>query len=174
MVMDFVDAMHVYFRGEKQIGLFLVPFGLALLGFALYFVRTQSGGFMWGLVIPLALVGVGAAAGGAGLALRTDRQVAALEQKYREAPRALAAEETPRMARVNRNWPILKATWAVVILLSLALLFFVKRDWVTGLSLVLLLVCASVMMIDTFAERRARVYTEHLEVLARTTAGGAT
>jgi hypothetical protein len=170
--MDFFDAMHTYFRGEKQIGLFLVPLGIAFIAFAAWLYRTQSGGFMWGLVVPFALIGAGAGLGGAGLAIRTDRQVAALERLYRDAPGTLVAEETPRMERVNRNWPRFKATWAVVIVAALLVLFTVKRDWVHATALALLVVCAMAMMLDTFAERRARLYTQHLEQLAQQTRAG--
>src|SRR5437660_9086478 len=88
-VMEFLDAMHTYFRGEKQVALFLVPFGFATLGLAVYLLRSQAGGFVPGMVIPLLVIGAAAGVGGVAFAIRTDRQVAALEQQYRERPRAL-------------------------------------------------------------------------------------
>ena len=46
--------------------------------------------------------------------------------------------------------------------IALGLLFFVKRDWVTGLALALICLCALLFVVDTFAERRAQIYTERI------------
>lgn len=56
--MTFVDVMQEYFRGEKELGVLLVVVGVGLLAGAAWAFRTQSGGFAWGLVVPLVLVGL--------------------------------------------------------------------------------------------------------------------
>ncbi len=45
-------------------------------------------------------------------------------------------------------------------------LLFIKRDWAQGLSLTLICLCAEALVIDTFSERRARIF-------AATIGGGA-
>ena len=163
--MTFLDVMHGYFRGERQIGLALVVVGLALVGFALWVWRTQSGSFATGLLVPLAIAGAGAAIGGPVLVVRTDRQVPDLQARYQADPAAMADAELARMARVNANWPRLKAGWTVLTLAALVLLMGVKRDWATGLGLALLILVAVIFTTDVFAERRALVYTAALEQL---------
>lgn len=161
--MELVLTMQTYFRGEKQVALFLVGFGLALVAFAAWVWRTQSGPFAWWLLVPLALAGVGAAIGGAGFAIKTDRQVAELERQLEADRAATVAAERARMEKVNANWPRLKLAWGATTLVALVLLLGVKRDWSSGLGLALMLLVAVLFCVDVFAERRAAPYTEALE-----------
>jgi hypothetical protein len=52
------------------------------------------------------------------------------------------------------------------------LLAFVKRDAVTGAALVLLWAAGFLMLVDTFAERRAARYSEALAKLPGCAPGG--
>ncbi|MCA9694433.1 MAG: hypothetical protein R3A51_22970 [Nannocystaceae bacterium] len=164
--MEPLEFLIEYFRGERLTGLVLVPLGLLALGFSLYLWRAHAGAFMWGMVAPLVLVGLGFSLGGVGLAIKSTRDIDRLRALYQESPTQLVEVERPRMARVNANWPRLKRTWAVIIIASLGLLFFVEVAWVEGAALVLLLVAGGLMTLDTLAERRAEVYTAGLEQLA--------
>ena len=161
--MQLLEALTTYFRGERGIGMALVPVGFALLALAFYLWRTQSGGFMWGLVAPLVVLGLAGAAGGAGLVIRTDAQVAELTAQHAEDPAAMASAEAERMEKVNANWPRLKIVWLVLAAAAFTLLFVVKKDWAVGLGLALLLTSTLGMWIDVFAERRAEPYTQALE-----------
>jgi hypothetical protein len=163
--MDFVDAMQAYFAGEKLTGVTLSCWGAVLLGAALFFYRTQDGGFMWGLVAVLGLLGLGALVGGAFLAWKTGPQVEALVALYRDDAAAFLAQELPRMQKVNANWVRLEAAWTVLIVGALALLWLVERDWVRGTALGVLVLATTTMVLDVFAERRALVYTNRIEAL---------
>jgi hypothetical protein len=168
--MTFVDILHEYFRGEKQIGVTLAVVGAGLLAGAFWVSRTQSGGFAWGLGVPFVVLGLAFGGGGTFLALRTDKQVADLGAQLQTNPEAVYAAELPRMAKVNANWPRLKIAWAVLIGVALVLLLAVHREWAHGLGLALLLMTTILFFTDVFAERRALIYTEALE---RARAGGA-
>jgi hypothetical protein len=165
--MDFVDAMQAYFAGEKLTGVAFSCWGAVLLAGALYFHRTQEGGFMWGIVAVLGVLGLGALVGGAFLAWKTGPQVDALVALYREDTAAFLAQELPRMQKVNANWAKLEATWTALFVVALALLWLVKRDWATGTALGVLVLATSAMCLDIFAERRALAYTRHIEALGR-------
>ena len=164
--MEILEVMQGYFRGEKATGLLLVPVGLALVAFAAFVWRNEAGGFRWGLVVALGLVGAGATAGGAALAIKTGPQVAALERLYERDPRELAAAEIPRMQKVNANWLRLKIAWTVLAVIGCALALGIRSDWSDGLGAALLLTAALAMMVDTFAERRGLTYARALEGLA--------
>lgn len=165
--MPFLDVMHSYFRGERIEALyFIVPLGVALLGFAAVTLRAERGGFAAGLAIPLALFGLVAIGTGAAIGLRTPGQVTELEIGYESDPAAMLAQEIPRMERVNANWPRLIATWAALLVIGLGLRFGLKVDWAHGVGPALILIGALGFLIDGFAERRATPYTAALEALA--------
>jgi hypothetical protein len=159
------EAIAIYFRGERDTGAFVVVFGLAVLGFAAWVLRSQQGAFRWSLAVPLLLIGLGGAVGGAVLAVRSTRQADSLAALQRSDPQRFVSEECPRMARVNANWPRLKLAWAVIAAICAAVLVLVKRDGVTGAALVMLWAMGLLMLLDTFAERRAAIYSAELAKL---------
>jgi len=165
--MPFLDVMHAYFRGERIESLyFIVPIGIAMVAFAAVTLRAERGGFAWGLAVPLVLFGVFAIGIGAAVGLRTTAQVAELEAGFQSDPGAMVAEELPRMRKVNDNWPIYIGVWTTLVLGGLGLRFGLKADWAHGVGPAIILIGAMGFLIDGFAERRARPYTEALEVLA--------
>lgn len=167
--MDLLEIAHTYFRGERSAGIVLGVAGVALCAFSVWIWRTQSGGFAWGLLVPLALVGLVGLAGGPLFVWKTARQVGELDAAYRADAEGTIASERTRMARVDANWPRLKIGWSVIALAALVLLMLVKRDWATGLGLALMLIATLLFFVDVFAERRAVPYTD---ALARAAADG--
>jgi hypothetical protein len=118
------------------------------------------------LAVPLVLFGVFAIGIGAAVGLRTTAQVAELEAGFQSDPGAMVAEELPRMHNVNDNWPIYIGMWTTLVLVGLGLRFGLKADWAHGVGPAIILIGAMGFLIDGFAERRARPYTEALEALA--------
>jgi hypothetical protein len=170
--MTFLDTMQAYFRGEKlEALLFIVPLGLALVGFAVVALRVERGGFAWGVAGPCLLFGLVALVTGGTVAARTDRQVAALERSWAEAPAELARAELPRMEKVNADFRTYFAGFAVLVAAGLALVLLVRQPWGRGLGPALILVGALGFLIDGFASRRAVPYTAALEELARGSPG---
>jgi len=165
--MPFLDVMHAYFRGERIEALyFIVPIGIAMVAFAAVALRAERGGFTWGLAVPLILFGFLAIGIGAAVGLRTGAQVAELEAGFQSDPGAMVAKELPRMHKVNDNWPSYIGMWTTLVLVGLGLRFGLKADWAHGVGPAIILIGAMGFLIDGFAERRARPYTEALEALA--------
>ena len=165
--MPFLDEMHAYFRGERIESLyFIVPIGIAMVAFAGVTLRAERGGFAWGLAVPLVLFGVFAIGIGAAVGLRTAGQVADVEAAFQNDPGAMVAEELPRMQKVNDNWPMYIGMWTTLVLVGLGLRFGLKSDWAHGVGPAIILIGAMGFLIDGFAERRARPYTEALQILA--------
>ncbi len=160
--MGFLESVDVYFRGEKTVGLAIIPVGLLLLGAGLYLVRWYGGGLGKGMGLPLIVVGVLAAGAGGILVKTVSTRQAGLEAAFARDPQAPVQAEVARMARVNASWPVLKVAWAALSVLGLGLVLFVKRDWVVGVALALICLCAIAMVVDVFAEARARIYTARI------------
>ena len=165
--MSFIEIMQAYFRGERLEALYyILPSGCLLLGLAATALVADRGSFGWGLAAPLFLFGLVAIATGAHIAWRTPDQVAAIEAQYQQDPAMMLEAEMPRMAAVNANWPRLLAAWAALVVVGLALRFGLAADWAHGLGPALILIGAIGFLIDGFAERRARPYTQALQQLA--------
>ena len=157
------EALQLYFRGEKNLGVALAVYGVFLLGVAVWVWRTQDGAFATALLATLAVLGLGFAAGGTFLAVKTGPQVDTLEAGLKASPKEAVQTELARMEKVNAIWPKAKAAWGVVTVIALVLLLAVKRDWASGLGLGLLFATTALMATDVFAERRAEPYTRVLE-----------
>jgi hypothetical protein len=156
-------ALHVYFAGEKRLGISLAVFGIVLCMAAWSAYRAQTGPIGFWLGIPLLVIGLGLGAGGIVFSMKTDAQVASLVARLESAPAAAVSDELVRMARVNANWPRLKLTWALLTLVAMGLLLFGKRDATSGVGLALMLLTTSLFFVDVFAEKRALIYTSALE-----------
>ena len=102
----FLDVLRTYFRGERIEGLFfIVPFGLACLGFAAAILKGERTAFSFGVAAPFVVLGLVLVLVGGAVALRTPTQVDELTTLYQRDQAAFVAQELPRMARVNANWP---------------------------------------------------------------------
>lgn len=164
--MPFLEVMHQYFRGEKlEAWFFILPSGLALVGFGITALRLERGSFAWGVAVPALLFGLVLAGTGLGVGLRTDRQVAALERGFSESPAALVLDELPRMKKVNANFRLTFVVFGVVVAIGLLLHYTVSAGWGRGLGAALVLIGGLGLLIDGFAERRAVPYTTALEQL---------
>jgi hypothetical protein len=165
--MDFMRVMQVYFRGERIEALcYILPAGVILLGLAATAWASHKNGFGVGLAVPLVVLGLTTVAVGIAVGLKTPNQVDQLESAYRDDPAAMVSKELPRMQAVNENWPRLVMTWASLILIGMTLRFLLRHDWAHGAGIALILCGAVGLLIDGFAERRARPYTDELERLS--------
>ena len=171
--MTFLEVMEVYFRGEKlEAFFFILPAGLVLLGLAAAALKAESGGFAWGVAVPCALFGLVLVGTGLGVGLRTDNQVAELRRAYEEAPAAMAAEELPRMEKVNANFRSTFIAFGVLAVLGVVLILGVRSDWAVGLGSVLVLASGIGFLVDGFASRRAVPYTAELIAISGQSGGG--
>ncbi|AOY64523.1 hypothetical protein Xgly_01915 [Xanthomonas citri pv. glycines] len=161
--MPFIDAMHMYFRGEKIEAIYFIAVtGLLLVIFGVAALKAERGGYAWSVVIPSILFGIVLVGVGAGVGLRTDKQVAAIESGLQESPSMLVQKELPRMQKVNANFRMTYYVLGLVAALGLILHYVAGPEWGRGLGSTLVLLGAIGLLIDGFAERRAVPYTAAL------------
>jgi hypothetical protein len=99
---------------------------------------------------------------GVGLYAKTPSQVAKLEQSLSTESAVALDAELARMDGVQRNWPRLQVTWAVVSAVAFALYFGAPREWGRPVAMVLLAFVGAVMLVDTFGEIRGEKYVRAL------------
>jgi putative Mn2+ efflux pump MntP len=166
--MAFADAMHAYFRGEKLEAFgFILPIGVVLLAFAAVAVKVERPGFAWGVAIPCILFGLVVIGTGWVVGSRTAGQVAELDRIFAGGPVELLTVELPRMRDVNEAFALYVKGYLAMAVIGLGLRFALSADFAHGLGSALILIAGLGFMIDGFAERRARVYTQALSELSR-------
>ena len=166
--MDFIHHIQAYFTGEKNLGLFMVPFGIILIAFATYLWYAHKSPLGYGMLMPFILVGLLGIGIGIGLTYQSHQRLNDLPQTYQIDKNTFIEVELPRMEKVLQNFPRLKLAWMIIIVISLILLYSIKKEWLTGLTLSLILFGAVFLIIDTFAEKRAEIYTEQIKIIQQT------
>lgn len=171
--MPFLEILDTYFRGERAESLyFILPLGLACLAFAAAVLAAERSSFVVGVAGVFVVLGLALSAVGGGVGFRTASQVTTLHKEFDTDRAAFAVKEGARMEKVNANWPVYLATWTVFALLGLLLRFAVRHELANGVGIALVFFGGVGLLIDGFAERRARPYTEALSELRRETGGG--
>jgi hypothetical protein len=170
-MMRFLEAATTYFTGEKIEALvFILPLGLLCLVFGGWLLSDGEGGFARGVAIPFLVMGLLLGVVGGIVGFRTPSQLARLEAAAAVSPASALREEQVRMEKVNRAWPVYLAVWAAFGVVGLFLRFATRSDFVQGLGIALVLFGGIGLIVDGFAERRARPYTAALAEAARTAA----
>jgi hypothetical protein len=166
--MSFIEIMQTYFRGEKFEALyFILTIGIVFVVFGVVALKAESGGFAWGIAIPSFLFGLVLIVTGAGVAWRTEGQVAGVRSEYEKDPAAMVGKELPRMEQVITNFRTTFYAFGALAALGLVLHYLAGPSWGRGLGAVLILVGALGLLIDGFAERRTEPYTTALEEIAK-------
>lgn len=160
--MDLTELIR-YFSAEKQAALLLLVLALAGMVSGVYLRITES--FFRAMAWPLFTVAVIQTAVGIGLLMRTNPQVAALQQGFTASPATAVAAEITRMDKVNRAWILIEVVEVMLIVAGLILIFAGRSAhpaW-TAFGMGLLIEASVMLAFDLFAEHRALVYTEWLK-----------
>lgn len=161
--MKLTDHMSAYLLGEKLESLvFVVPLGLLGALFGAWLLAERSAPFARGAGWPFLIVGLLLAGTGAAVGFRTPAQVERLTAAFAAAPEAARTEELARMEKVNAAWSTYVALWATFAVAGLALRFALRSPLAHGVGAALLFFAGVGLLVDGFAEHRARGYTEAL------------
>ncbi len=164
--MRFLTVLDAYFRGERlEALLFMVPIGLASIAFGAWLLASSHEAFDRGVAAPCLVLGLALLATGGAVGARTPAQVAALHAGFASSPEATRSAEITRMQKVDRAWPVYLTAWALFAVCGLLLRFAVSSDGARGVGVALVFFAGIGLLIDGFAERRARPYVQALERL---------
>jgi hypothetical protein len=104
---------------------------------------------------------------GGTVGFRTPAQVAQIEQAYLANPADTLKEEGIRMKKVNDAWHWYLAIWVIFVILGLGLRLLTHSDILRGFGIALVFFAGVGLMIDGFADRRARIYSDVIYKLSR-------
>jgi hypothetical protein len=160
-----IKEMTSYFTAEKQESLLFVLVGLLAIGVAAWL--WMNGHRLRSMAYPLVAVALMQIMVGASVYMRTDNQLAALEQQFSSSPAEFKAQETQRMDVVMRNFSIYKKVEMALLILGLLLIAFAQKfDLATGIGVGLLMQAAFTLCLDMFAEARGNDYLAAVRAVA--------
>lgn len=158
-VVELKEALGTYFGLEKAWAMGLTAFGLVALALAI-FLWTSKGAYR-GAALPVALLALVETGVGAGIVLRTDRQVEELVTQV-DAGADLRAERA-RMGRIVQSFEVAKVFEITLIGLGIAMTYGLRsRDFAFAAGVGLIAQCGTLLVFDLIAERRAEVYVSAL------------
>jgi hypothetical protein len=162
--MEILKIVDTYFGWEKSESVVFLALGLLGIVLGLVFWWYYKSSLLQGAIAPLLFLGLISAIVGGTIFFRTDAQLAALKQTYRQDPGRFFSEEQDRMHKVNRNWAIYMIIELLIILAAVILLFLAyRRDFWAGFAMAALLMASALMVLDVIGERNGRWYAEHLQ-----------
>ena len=164
--MKFLETVLPYFQGEKLEALiFILPIGLLCMVFGGWLLSEGQPGFSRGVALPFIAMGLVISIIGGTVGFRTPSQVAEIQQAYATNQTEAIEGERARMEKVNKAWRWYLALWIVFIFVGLGLRLLTQSDFLRGLGIALVFFAGVGLMIDGFADRRARDYTNVINAI---------
>ncbi len=156
------SAIDVYFRGERlEVQAFLAFAGVLVLAALLLWVTHDR--FARSLAVGLGLCAVVACTVAVPLLLRDGPHAQRLRERLDQGEEAgVRADESARMAAVNRNYAYYRYLYAVCLLTAAALMLFWRTPVTSGIAVGLMVFAATGLVVDHYSEERAAIYTEAL------------
>lgn len=156
-----------YFMAEKQLGFIGLIIAVILIITAIVFFFFLKTNFYKGASVPFLLVGLLLTIAGFTVYKRSDNDRIRNVYAYDMNPYELKQKELPRIKKVVKNFTIFRYT-EIFILFSGVFLFFYFRNNETrffwkGFGLTLAVMALFLFIVDTTAEKRAKVYADGLE-----------
>lgn len=160
-----------YFLAEKQGSLLFLILGVIAILLAVAFYFFLKNNFYKGAAIPLLVIGLIQVVAGYTVYARSDKQRIDNVYVYDMNPGKLRNEELPRMKTVNKNFLIYKWIEIALLITGIFLIIYFKgneaKTFWFGLGVTLAIESVLMFSADFFAEKRAKIYTEQLEVFQK-------
>ena len=163
--MDIVEQVNLWAKGDALQG--KIMFGLGIVvAICLIGIFKADNSILKGMIIPLSLLLLANLGYGVFLAGTRVNHAIMVTQNYEGNPQEVISKELVKAERDNKNYSAAKPIWAVLILLSLGMYFFIDREYYKGLSIGIMVLCVALIIIDTMLHHRLKPYLETLRELS--------
>jgi len=162
--MDFVKQLEAWAKADASQGKLMLLVGFVLL-ISLYFVFRNSDPFVRGMLIPIGLLSLVYLGYGGFLTSSRPTHMINTSESYTTNPSETVNKEITKARADHSNYSKLRPVWLALIVLSLALTFFLSGEYYRGLSLGFAIMFFGALLIDTFLHRHLKPYLETLEGL---------
>lgn len=139
-----------------------------IIAVAAIFIFINGNSMQKGMLIPLGLLLIMNLGYGGFLTLSRTDHAKKIQELHAANAQEAVSQELLKAERDNKTYSLLKPVWGGLIVVGIALFFFLSGDYWKGLSLGILALCTAGLIIDTFLHHRLEPYLEAL----RTASGG--
>jgi drug/metabolite transporter (DMT)-like permease len=167
-----LSFIYKYFSGEKQESLLFIILGIAgvICSVVFFFFVKSAPLFFKGMAVPALAIGLVLGIVGFTVYKRSDKQAKDISYNMGlDAANYITQTEQPRMEKVMKNFAIYRWIEIGLIVLGVFLFFYYKtsntKQFVKGIGLSLAIMAVLALTADFFAEKRGRLYVEHLQNL---------
>lgn len=155
--------IETYFQNERAESLLFLAIGVVAIAFAGWFWLSSKGEFYRGMAWPLLLVGLIQVIVGGTVYVRSPKDIKAVTGFAEAAPDKLKSVEIPRMENVMKNFVIYRYAEIALMIAGLVLILMNKDiNFWKGLGAGLFAQSSLMLAADFFAEKRGRIYLQHL------------
>jgi hypothetical protein len=163
--MSFIPYTKEWVKGEILQGKVMVVAGL-LLVLCLFFIFKNENTVLKGMFMPIALLMVLNLGYGSFVLYSRPKHLEVISKLYQQNRQEAIQKELIKAQADNKNYTTIKPIWAIFIVTSTIIFFFIKNEYYKGLTLGLIFLFVSFLLIDTLLHHRLKPY---LEVLIKST-----
>jgi hypothetical protein len=159
--MDFIQK---YFNAERAESLVFLGIGIIAMAIGAWFLATKTDNLLRGVAYPFIIIALIQIGVGAGIFLRSPKDIARVTQIVQNEPTKIQSEEIPRMEKVMQSFVTIRYVEIALLLIGLVLAFTMSNNplW-RGVGIGLAIQSLLMLGADYFAEARGHVYLAELK-----------
>jgi len=161
-----MQQVEKYFNSEKSESLLFIAIGIAALALSAYFFIKLKQIFYNGMAFPLIFIALIQITVGSIVWLRSPKDIHRMNQIIQKDTPKIKTEEIPRMNKVMKNFALYR--WIEIVLIIMGLALFVIFPPISiwkGIGTGLFIQAGLMLLLDFFAESRAKIYLAFLNSL---------
>lgn len=165
--MDMLHQLHFWAKGDATQGKYMLIAGV-ILAIAAIMIIINGNFIQKGMLIPLGLLLIINFGYGGFLTLTRTDHAKKVQELYTENAQEAASQELMKAEKDSKTYGLVKSVWGGLMVVGVAMFFFLPGDYWKGLSLGIIVLCTAGLIIDTFLHHRLEPYLAAL----RTASGG--
>lgn len=163
--MDIITAANQWARAELVSAIFFILFGLAWLFVSFACWQWGSTALTKALIIPMLLAGLLLAGAGIGFYVSNNAKLKSFESDYKNNPSELITSEIERTEQTIKTYQnVALKVFPAIIVIALLVCLFVSYPLVRAICIGIIAFLAVLVLLDSQALKRMKVYNQHLQI----------
>ncbi len=160
--MEIIQEFQAYIASQKAVGTQFILIGIGLLVIAILFHFSGSSQLSSGLKIGAAICGLLIISGGVGYRTTETKLLRSQTALYQKNQSEFKKVETERMQKVVKDYPIYQIIFGSFIILSLLIVWVVKKPFWHGVAFSVMILFIAVIIVEGYSHKSIKSYFEYL------------